>query len=458
MNTTCRRFLIFALLVAAANGMFAQNNIPPQRTVIQTKYTADPAPLVYNDTVFLYTSHDEDDAMGFEMHDWLLYTSTDMVNWTEHGVVASLKNFDWVPYDNGAWAVQCVERNGKFYLYCPMPGGVGIGVLVADSPYGPFKDPIGKPLVKNSNHDIDPTVLIDDDGQAYMYWGNPKLYYVKLNEDMISYSGEIMQDPTTPKNYQEGPWVWKRKGLYYLAYASTCCPEGIGYAMSTSPFGAWEYKGMIVDASELTRGNHPGIIEYKGKSYCFGHSYDLLKQITSKFYERRSVDMDEMEYHPDGSIVNRRYWSVEGPAQVGNVNPFERVEAETMAWSEGVKTHFETQWEGDFTWARGKKIADRLFVTSINHGDYILVQGVDFQNGAKSLEVSAASIYGGQIEFRIGKMDGPVIATVDVNTSRHMGLWKTFSAPVEKVSGVHDLYLVFKGEKELFHLDWWMLK
>jgi hypothetical protein len=168
--------------------------------------------------------------------------------------------------------------------------------------------------------------------------------------------------------------------------------------------------------------------------------------------------MDEMEYHPDGSIVNRRYWSVEGPTQVGNVNPFKRVEAETMAWSEGIKTHFETQWEGDFTWARGKKIADRLFVTSINHGDYILVQGVDFQNGAKSLEVSAASIYGGQIEFRIGKMDGPVIATVDVNTSRHMGLWKTFSAPVEKVSGVHDLYLVFKGEKELFHLDWWMLK
>jgi arabinoxylan arabinofuranohydrolase len=133
--------------------------------------------------------------MGFKMHDWLLYYSTDMVNWTEHGVVASLKNFAWVPYDNGAWAVQCIERNGKFYLYCPMPGNVGIGVLVADSPYGPFKDPIGKPLIKNSNHDIDPTILIDDDGQAYMYWGNPKVYYVKLNEDMISYSGDIDARP-----------------------------------------------------------------------------------------------------------------------------------------------------------------------------------------------------------------------------------------------------------------------
>lgn len=116
--------------------------------IIQTKYTADPAPMVHNDTVFLYSSHDDDNAKGFVMREWLLYTSTDMVNWTDHGVVASLKDFKWVPYDNGAWAPQCIERNGKFYMYCPMPGGIGIGVLVADSPYGPFIDPIGKPLVK----------------------------------------------------------------------------------------------------------------------------------------------------------------------------------------------------------------------------------------------------------------------------------------------------------------------
>ncbi|HKM94449.1 MAG TPA: glycoside hydrolase family 43 protein [Prolixibacteraceae bacterium] len=429
-----------------------------QKPIIQTKYTADPAPMVYNDTVFLYTSHDEDDAMGFQMNNWLLYSSTDMVNWTEHGIVASLEDFEWVPYTNGAWAVQCIERNGKFYLYCPMPGGVGIGVLVADSPYGPFVDPIGKPLIKNSNLDIDPTILIDDDGQAYMYWGNPKLHYVKLNEDMISYSGEITQDQTTPKNYQEGPWVWKRKGYYYLAYASTCCPEGIGYAMSTWPTGAWEYKGMIIDASEKTRGNHPGIIEFKGKSYCFGHSYDLLKNITPKFYERRSVDMDEMIYNPDGTIQNRHYWSDNGPAQVGTLNPFKRVEAETMAWSEGVKTKFETEWEGDFDWARGKKIADRLFVTSINHGDYIMVQGVDFESGAKTVEVSVSSIYGGQIEIRTDKIDGPLIATVHVNTSREAGIWKTFTAPVKSVSGVHDLYFVFKGEKDLFDFDWWKLR
>jgi arabinoxylan arabinofuranohydrolase len=426
-----------------------------QNPIIQTKYTADPAPMVYNDTVFLYTGHDEDDAVGFKMQDWLLYTSTDMVNWTEFGVVASLKNFKWVSNDNGAWAAQCIERNRKFYLYCPMPSGVGIGVLVADSPYGPFKDPLGKPLVKNSIHDIDPTILIDDDGQAYMYWGNPKVYYVKLNEDMISYSGEINLEPATPKYFQEGPWVWKRKGHYYLAYASTCCPEGIGYAMSNSPTGPWEYKGMIVDASEKTRGNHPGIIEFKGKSYCFGHSYDLLKQTTPKFYERRSVDTDEMAYNPDGTIQNRTYWSVEGPGQVGTLNPFKRVEAETMAWSEGVKTMFETEWEGNFEWARGKKIADRLFVTYIHNGDYILVKGVDFAKGAKSVEVSAASLYGGKIEIHTDKTDGPIIAIVDINTLREGGIWKTFTAPVNNIEGVHDLVFVFRGEKDLFNFDWW---
>lgn len=450
----CTIAILLLLVITTLNGQ-TQIDIPPQRPVIQTKYTADPAPMVHNDTVFLYTSHDEDDAMGFKMKDWLLYSSTDMVNWTEHGVVASLDNFDWVPYDNGAWAVQCIERNGKFYLYCPMPGGVGIGVLVADTPYGPFVDPIEKPLIKNSDHDIDPTIMIDDDGQAYMYWGNPKVYYVKLNEDMISYSGEIMQDPTTPKNYQEGPWVWKRKGMYYMAYASTCCPEGIGYAMSTKPTGAWEYKGMIIDATKKSRGNHPGIIEFKGKSYVFGHSYDLLKKITPKFYERRSVDMDEMVYNPDGTIQNRPYFSVEGPEQVGALNPYIRVEAETMAGSEGVKTRFETEWEGDFDWARGERIADRLFVTSIQNGDYIMVQGVDFGSGAKSVEVSVSPIYGGIIEIRTDKIDGPLIATVDINSARKSGIWSTFTAPVKSINGVHDLYFVFKGEKDLFDVDWW---
>ena len=435
-----------------------------QNPIIQTKYTADPAPLVYNDTVFLYASHDEDDAFGFKMQDWLLYTSTDMVNWTDRGVVASLKNFKWVPFDNGAWAPQCVWRNNKFYLYCPMPNGEGIGVLVADSPYGPFKDPIGKPLIKNSPQDIDPTVLIDDDGQAYLYWGNPNLYYVKLNDDMISYSGDIVKDPSfakikdqpDPFHYQEGPWAYKRNGRYYMAYASTCCPEGIGYAMSNSPTGPWEYKGSIMDGDKRSSGNHPGIIDYKGNTYVFGFNYAILKQTMAKHYERRSICLESLIFNADGTIQKLPFWSTNSVKQLGNVNPYKRIQAETMAWSEGVKTEFATEWERNVSWDKGKKIADRLYVTSIHHGDYIMVKGVDFSKGASSIDVSVASLYGGLIEIHADKKDGPIIGTVNISTSAEGDLWRTINTPVNNIKGIHDLYFVFIGNKDLFNFDWWM--
>ena len=174
-----------------------------QNPIIQTKYTADPAPMVYKDTVFLYTGHDENDAKGFKMFNWMLYTSTDMANWTDHGIIASLKTFSWTG-ENGAWAPQCIERNGKFYFYAPMNrkgGGMAIGVAVSNSPYGPLTDAIGKPLISgNSNGDFDPTVFIDADGQAYLYWGNPNCFYVKLNKDMISYSGDIVKIDSRPPN------------------------------------------------------------------------------------------------------------------------------------------------------------------------------------------------------------------------------------------------------------------
>ncbi len=434
-----------------------------QNPIIQTKYTADPAPMVYNDTVFLYTGHDEDDAFGFKMQNWLLYTSTDMVNWTDHGVVASLKDFKWVPYDNGAWAAQCINRNGKFYLYCPIPGGVGIGVLVSDSPYGPFTDPIGKALIQNGPQDIDPTILIDDDGQAYLYWGNPELWYVKLNEDMISYSGEIMKVPEfvkvkgekDPFHYQEGPWAWKRNGHYYMAYASTCCPEGIGYAMSNSPTGPWEFKGMIMDGDPRSSGNHPGIIDYKGNSYVFGNNYALLKQTMSKHYERRSVCLGTLTYNSDGTIQKLPFWSITGVKQLGTINPYSRVEAENMTYSEGIKTEFVTEWERNIAWDKGKKIADRLFVTSIQNGDYLKVKGVDFSNGATSIDVSIAPLYGGKIEIHTGKKDGPILGIIDIKASGEGDVWRIITTPVENIKGIQDLFFIFKGEKELFNFDWW---
>lgn len=433
------------LLLCGSCALLNCLNVNAQRPIIQTKYTADPAPMVYNDTVFLYTTHDEDDAEGFKMQDWLLYTSTDMVNWTDHGVVASLKSFDWVKRDNGAWAEQVVERNGKFYMYCPIHGN-GIGVLVSDSPYGPFKDPLGKPLVWQKEHwdDIDPTVFIDEDGQAYMYWGNPNCYYVKLNEDMISYSGDIVKLKETPEHYQEGPWFYKRNGHYYLAFASTCCPEGIGYAMSDSPTGPWKTKGYIMRPTERTRGNHPGIMDYKGKSYVFGLNYDLLKLETNTHYERRSVSVAEMHYNEDGTIQEVPYWADTKLEQIGTFNPFRKVEAETMTWGYGLKT---------------APNADKsLSVVDVNNGEYICVRGVDFgKNKARRFEVSALPLEGGNLKIRLDAPDGKIVGNVNIPQGNETSKYELYSCEVNAVSGIHDLYLSFEGEnnKDLFELDYW---
>lgn len=433
------------LLLCGSCALLNSLNVNAQRPIIQTKYTADPAPMVYNDTVFLYTTHDEDDAEGFKMQDWLLYTSTDMVNWTDHGVVASLKSFDWVKRDNGAWAEQVVERNGKFYMYCPIHGN-GIGVLVSDSPYGPFKDPLGKPLVWQKEHwdDIDPTVFIDEDGQAYMYWGNPNCYYVKLNEDMISYSGDIVKLKETPEHYQEGPWFYKRNGHYYLAFASTCCPEGIGYAMSDSPTGPWKTKGYIMRPTERTRGNHPGIMDYKGKSYVFGLNYDLLKLETNTHYERRSVSVAEMHYNEDGTIQEVPYWADTKLEQIGTFNPFRKVEAETMAWGYGLKTASN---------------ADKsLSVVDVNNGEYICVRGVNFgKNKARRFEVSALPLEGGNLKIRLDAPDGKIVGNVNIPQGNETSKYGLYSCEVNAVSGIHDLYLSFEGEnnKDLFELDYW---
>ena len=432
-----------AALTAAAQPAL---NMP----IIQTKYTADPAPYVHGDTVYLYTTHDEDDAEGFKMKDWLLYTSTDMVNWQDHGAVASLRDFKWYKEQNGAWAAQVIERNGKWYMYCPIHGH-GIGVLVADSPYGPFRDPLGKPLIWRQGNwtDIDPTVWIDTDGRAYMYWGNPHTYCVELADDMISTKGEIMTMAPIA-DYQEGPWFWRRGDWYYLAFASTCCPEGIGYAMSKSPTGPWEHKGHIMDHTPRTRGNHPGIIEYKGRWYCFGLNYDIFRLQTSRHAERRSVSAAEMTYNPDGTIQELPYFTDCTLRQVGTFNPYRRVEAETMAWGYGLKTTRENP-SGPWN--------PTLFVTDIDDGEYLLVRGVDFgRQGARSLVVScSALLYGGIIEVRLDAPDGRKAGQIHVPNTKFR--YEEFTTPLTKCKGVHDLYFVFRGgerqQQNLFNFDWW---
>jgi len=407
------------------------------RPLVQTKYTADPAPMVWNGTVYLYTTHDEDDADGFKMFDWLCYTSTDMVNWTDHGAVASLADFAWYDGDNGAWAECVVERDGKFYMYCPIHGH-GIGVLVADTPFGPFKDPLGKPLVWQREHweDIDPSVFIDDDGQAYMYWGNPNVYWVKLGRDMVSTVGEIHKLDYKIEHYQEGPWFYKHSGKYYLAFASTCCPEGIGYAMSDSPEGPWKSMGHIMDRTWRTRGNHPGIIDYKGKSYIFGLNYEIMHLETFYHHERRSVSAAPMYYEKDGSIRKVPYWMDNVLEQIEPFDPFCRVEAETMAWGYGLKTR--TEGEG-------------IVLTHIDAGEHLQLKGVDFgPSGAGKLTARVLAPRGGIVDIRLDAEDGPSCGTLFIGPSRE---WSLQACPLKGTEGVHDLFFVFRAGG--FEWDWW---
>ena len=468
-----------------------QVNMP----LFQTKYTADPSPLVVGYTLFLYTSHDaspedipdlnERNSAGFFMYDWLLWSTTDMVNWTEHGAVASLKDFAWRSRENGAWAIQTVERNGKYYLYAPLHGH-GIGVLVSDSPYGPFRDPLGEPLVWQKEHwdDIDPTVFTDDDGQAYMYWGNPHVYYTKLNNDMISTQGDIYvlnpkdgvmrpvkdegakidlrapwseKTSWTVKNYQEGPWLYKRNGHYYLGYATTCCPEALGYAMSDSPTGPWEWKNYIMKPTERDRGNHPGICDFKGHSYIFGQDYDLMHLETFVHHERRSVSATEIEYNADGTIKEVPYWLDQKPMkQLHWLNPYQRVEAETMAWGYGLKSAKmgveNTGVVKDMPASTGRR---NMYIFDLDDGEYIRLRGVDFGKGAKQFAITAAATGSCTITQHLDSPEGPVIGQLTVKPTGGIEKYRAFKTKVSKASGLHDLYICFSQTNGDVRLDWW---
>jgi len=284
-----------------------------ENPIITHIFTADPAPIVYNDTLFLYTGHDTArvNDTNYKMPDWHVFSTIDMVNWKDHGVCLSPKTFSWASGD--AYAAQCLERNGKFYWFVSSfhkndensKGGAAIGVAVSDRPTGPFKDAIGKALVVNEMttdmkygwDDIDPTVFIDDDGQTYLFWGNGSCKWVKLKENMIELESII----TTfkPINYIEGPWVYKRNGLYYLVYASSGTKqEMIEYCTATNIEGPLIYRGIIQENVANCFTTHPGIIDFKGKTYFFYHNGSLT---TGGSY-RRSVCVENMYYNPNGTI------------------------------------------------------------------------------------------------------------------------------------------------------------
>ena len=290
--------------------------------IVRDNYTADPAPMVASDgRLYVFCGHDEcfedrpgyEGQYGFNITEWLCYSTEDMQTWTDHGVVMKPTDFSWAVGE--AWASQAVEGpDGKYYFYvstqCGDPNCKAVGVAVADRPEGPYVDAIGKPLILDSMtdngprgwwNDIDPTVMIDDDGTPWMSWGNGTCFLVKLKKNMVELDGEIMVLPM--ENYTEGPWLYKRDGHYYNVYASMGPGrETISYAMAENVEGPWtnmgELSGMAKDSFTI----HPGVIDYKGKSYLFYHNSTLSLDGYGPATGRRSICVDEMFYNADGTI------------------------------------------------------------------------------------------------------------------------------------------------------------
>jgi len=278
-------------------------------------YTADPTARVFNDTLYVYPSHDQDTASWFWMNDWHVFSTTDMKHWTDHGVGLSLEKLRWAK--SMAWAPDCIQRNGKYYFYYPVDQSK-IGVAVGDTPYGPFKDPLDSALIHTHsngvvcNRDfIDPCVFIDDDGQAYLYMGQLVVNAVKLNEDMISYDGMVHLLEGTD-DFFEASWMHKYKGKYYFSYVGKS--GEIKYCMSDNPLGPFVYKGVILEKMNSGTSHH-SIVEFKGQWYLFYHSSDLFyskhpekEKLFGWGHEgsphpfRRSICFDTLYYNEDGTI------------------------------------------------------------------------------------------------------------------------------------------------------------
>ncbi|MCL2220674.1 MAG: family 43 glycosylhydrolase, partial [Chitinispirillia bacterium] len=391
-------------------------------------------------------------------------SSDDMVNWTDHGEVFKVKRD--MPWANQCYAPGAAVRNNKVYLYIP-DGGNSIGVAVADKPEGPFTDPLKKALItKNAalNTNVpwlfDPAAFVDDDGQAYLYFGGgdgesagTNLRAIKLNSDMISVSGTAVTI-NSPCSF-EAAYVHKRNNTYYFSYSTnfaSCSPKGgsafIDYLTSSDPMNNFTYRGTLLANPTLNGqninnygNNHQGIVEYKGRWYAFYHDrrVKIANNISSGEY--RSVSVDTLGYNTDGTIKQVAV-TADGAPQIKSFNPYNAIKATTMNRQSGIKTDSVS--------------AEGMILTSVSDGDWIRLKGVDFGTGAARFTVRAASASssGGRIELRTGSQTGTLVGTCEIASTGGWTAWRNFEADVSNLSGLKDyLYLVFRGTGEPFRLS-----
>ena len=274
---------------------------------------ADPEGAVFGDEYWIYPTFSKpyDEQLFMDA-----FSSKDLVHWTKHDKVISIKDISWLR--RALWAPSVLERDGKYYLYFGAndmheKGEGGIGVAVADNPAGPFKDALGHPLIDeviNGAQPIDQFVFKDDDGTYYMYYGGWRhCNMVRLGDDLMSIvpfeDGETFKE-ITPEGYVEGPFMLKRGDTYYFMWSEggwTGPDYHVAYAMSKSPFGPFERIGTILesDMDVATGAGHHSVIKGPGEDeyYIIYHRHPL----GSKDGNNRVVCIERMYFDQDGKIL-----------------------------------------------------------------------------------------------------------------------------------------------------------
>jgi beta-xylosidase len=300
-------------------GLVAATAASGANPIVSHLFTADPAAHAFGDRLYVYTSHDEPGAKYYDMFDWRLFSTADLATWQDHGPAFALKDFAWAK--QWAWAPDAIQANGKYYLFLPTDRSK-IGVAVGDTPTGPFKDAIGRPLIDNTTmpeagrEPIDPAVLIDDDRQAYLFFGCREAKVVRLDRSLTKLTSALQDvvlldpqgkpipvaapdvQPSLPMGYGEAPWVFKRAGKYYFVYSNGWAPEStLVYAIGDAPMGPFTFVGPVMTHVPCVT-HHGSIVQFHGKWYVFYHTSELSGGDT----HRRAVCVDELTFAADGKI------------------------------------------------------------------------------------------------------------------------------------------------------------
>lgn len=273
-------------------------------------YTADPSGHVWDDgRLYVYASHDVDPPRGCDLMDkYHVFSTPDLKTWEDHGEILSSDDVKWGRPEGGfMWAPDCAYKNGTYYFYFPHPSGSDwnatwkVGVATSKAPAKGFVA-MDKPIEGVGGFAmIDPAVFVDDDGQAYFYYGGGgKCMAAPLKDNMVELAAPL-KEMTGLVDFHEATWVHKHNGKYYLSYADNHAENGRGanrlcYAMSDSPMGPWEYKGIYLEPTGCDT-SHGSIVKFKGRWYALYHNQALSGQ-----GNLRSICIDPLEYNPDGTI------------------------------------------------------------------------------------------------------------------------------------------------------------